>query len=88
MIHLRWLQQASHFHGPSPLGGLRVTHGLLSFFRIEIGVVVRELLEGNQEITQVSLELVQVISVCEQAKDKLLDLRPIMEIKLAIILIS
>jgi hypothetical protein len=67
---------------------LRITHSLLSFFRIKIGVVVRELLERDQEITQVSLELVQVVGVCEQAKDKLLDLRPKIEIKLAFVLAS
>lgn len=77
MIHLRGLEQTADLHRTSPLGGLRVAHSLLSLLRIQISIVARELLERDQEVTQVGLEFVQVISVCEQANDKLLDLSPV-----------
>lgn len=74
LVHLRGLQQASYLLGTVSLSVLGITNSLLSLLGIQLCVVIRKLLEGNQEVTEMSLELVQVIGVLEQSKNKLLNL--------------
>lgn len=73
-LHLGRFQKTSDLHGAVSLGGLCVAGGLFAFLRVEFGIIVGEFLQRDQEITEVSLEFVQVVGVGKESDDELLDL--------------
>lgn len=73
-LHLGRFQKTSDLHRAISLGGCRIADGLFAFLGVEFGVIAGEFLQRDQEITEVSLEFVQVVGVGEKPNDELLDL--------------
>ena len=60
IVHLRWLQKTADLHGTLTLLLLSLVSRLLTLFSKEFGVVARELLKGNKEISQDDLESIEI----------------------------
>ena len=60
IIHLRWLQQTSHLHRSLTLLLLGCLGRLLTLFREQLGIVARELLQGDEEVAKYNLEPIKI----------------------------
>jgi hypothetical protein len=65
IIHLRWLEETTDLHRPLAFLLLRLGRRLLALFCKQLGVVARELLERDKEISQDDLEAIEV-RVCRK----------------------
>ena len=74
MINLRGLHQAPDLLGALPFGVLGGLLGLLSVFGVELGVIIRELFQLDQEVSDVQLESSDIAAETEETLDELSDL--------------
>jgi len=51
IVHLRRLQESADLHGPLPLVFLRLGRSQLALLREELGIVTRELLQRDEEVS-------------------------------------
>lgn len=75
VFHLRRLQKTTNLHRPLALDFLCLFGCLLTLFREEFGVITRELLERDEEVSKDDLEAIDVRISGKEAIDERADLR-------------
>ena len=76
LIQFSRFQQSTHLHGSFTFGHFSRLLREFTFLGVEFGVIARELLELDEEISEMNLEFVEVAIISEQSIDKRRDLSP------------